>query len=83
MSALSYLYLSETRGSFEIARERPGSDKEECFGQLRRCAGETKQDTENRPVRTFSILSHLCISSRQNSISRCRVLIAVERSHYT
>ena len=39
--ALSYLYLSETRGSFEIERERPSSDKQERFVQLLRRAGET------------------------------------------
>lgn len=83
MQMIGYLYLSETRGSFEIARERPGSDKEEHFGQLCRRAGVTKQDTENRLVRTFSVLSHLRSSTRQNSISRCNVMMAVERSHYT
>lgn len=44
--ALSYLYLSETRSSFEIERETPSSDKQERFVQLLRRAGETTQVTE-------------------------------------
>jgi len=39
--ALSYLYLSETRSSFEIEREKPSADKQERFVQLLRRAGET------------------------------------------
>jgi hypothetical protein len=39
--AVSYLYLSETRSSFEIEREKPSSDKQERFVQLLRRAGET------------------------------------------
>ena len=45
--ALSYLYLSETRSSFEIERESPSSDKQERFVQLLRRAGETTQVTED------------------------------------
>lgn len=45
--ALSYLYLSETRSSFEIEREHPSSDKQERFVQLLRRAGETTQVTED------------------------------------
>lgn len=45
--ALSYLYLSETRGSFEIERERPSSDKQERFVQLLRRAGETATVSED------------------------------------
>jgi fido (protein-threonine AMPylation protein) len=39
--AISYLYLSETRSSFAIEREKPSADKQERFVQLLRRAGET------------------------------------------
>ncbi len=45
--ALSYLYLSETRSSFEIEREAPSSDKQERFVQLLRRAGETRRVSED------------------------------------
>ena len=45
--ALSCLYRSETRSSFEIEREHPSSDKQERFVQLLRRAGETTQVTED------------------------------------
>lgn len=45
--ALSYLYLSETRSSFEIESEAPGSDKQERFVQLLRRAGETERVSED------------------------------------
>lgn len=44
--ALSYLYLSETRGSFAIERETPSADKQERFVQLLRRAGETQTVSE-------------------------------------
>jgi hypothetical protein len=44
--ALSYLYLSETRSSFDIERESPSSDKQERFVQLLRQAGDTVQVSE-------------------------------------
>ncbi len=45
--ALSFLYLSETRSSFEIEREKPSSDKQERFVQLLRRAGETASVSED------------------------------------
>ncbi|MDO9597305.1 MAG: Fic family protein [Azoarcus sp.] len=45
--ALSYLYLSETRSSFEIEREKPSSDKQERFVRLLRRASETSKLTED------------------------------------
>ena len=45
--ALSFLYLSETRSSFEIEREKPSSDKQERFVQLLRRAGETTSVSED------------------------------------
>jgi hypothetical protein len=45
--ALSFLYLSETRSSFEIEREKPSSDKQERFVQLLRRAGETTRVSED------------------------------------
>lgn len=45
--ALSFLYLSETRSSFEIEREKPSSDKQERFVQLLRRVGETTRVSED------------------------------------
>lgn len=45
--ALNFLYLSETRSSFEIEREKPSSDKQERFVQLLRRAGETPSVSED------------------------------------
>ncbi len=45
--ALHYLYLSETRGSFDIEHESPSADKQERFVELLRHAGEATQVDEN------------------------------------
>jgi hypothetical protein len=45
--ALSYLYLSETRGSFAIENETPSGNKQERFVQLLRHAGEPAKVTED------------------------------------
>ena len=45
--AVSYLYLSETRSSFSIEREKPSADKAERFVQLLAHAGEEKLVTED------------------------------------
>jgi len=45
--ALSYLYLSETRGSFAIENETPSGTKQERFVQLLRHAGEPARITED------------------------------------
>ncbi|KAG0162172.1 hypothetical protein DFQ30_002880 [Apophysomyces sp. BC1015] len=39
--AVSYLYLSETRSSFDIEREKPSADRQERFVQALRHASET------------------------------------------
>jgi len=44
---LSYLYLSETRGSYAIESETPSADKQERFVQLLKRAGEPGAITED------------------------------------
>jgi hypothetical protein len=45
--ALSYLYLSETRGSYAIESETPSADKQERFVQLLKHAGDPGDVTED------------------------------------
>lgn len=45
--ALSYLYLSETRGSYAIEHETPSANKQDRFVQLLRHAGEPVTVTED------------------------------------
>lgn len=55
--ALSYIYLSETRSSFEIEREEPSASKEEAFVSLLGRVGERKDLTEDWLVE----LQHLAV----------------------
>ncbi|AJY42025.1 Fic family protein [Burkholderia humptydooensis] len=54
--AVNYLYLSETRSSFGIEREKPSADKAERFVQSLAHAGEEKLVTENWLVELQNVI---------------------------
>lgn len=54
--ALTYLYLSETRGSYAIESETPSSDKQERFVQLLQHAGEPGLVTEEWLVHLQNVI---------------------------
>jgi hypothetical protein len=54
--ALTYLYLSETRGSYAIESETPSSDKQERFVQLLKRAGEPGKVDEEWLVKLQNVI---------------------------